>query len=679
MHPPTAIRLLALLSFSVFCSVATAAECSDGLPGDYAVEKNGPAVLRIEQSSGRLHTLQKDDRGQWGAQRFESPVVAPDMVRRLMDAEDGSAPMCGVRVPGGALLKVPVGQAYRVSSATEKSTVESQALTGYLFYEASGFAVSAVDLYPVARAGEAPAVPAASAQAASGREVPGSAICPGRRLPDMRQAAFDGLPALQKSGFHRLNAAGQSRFVCGQYLNDLMGRSPGSNASSGASREGMLKEVSTLIRAGHVPRNAEGQESWASASSSLLSSIASRGGEAVPFQKEVYALFVHEILPLMGDASHDEDRGLAELTYLLKELVSIPQEYGVVALKALNRQGVLRRSVRGSSQKIASEALQFNTLRIPADTFDYLLAEAGPGAANDASLMTTLIDRNGVEGIRRMLHAGANPAQKGWLSRARMNADAAPEIYPLLLNAALAAAQGNPAQSRALGDQLTLVLGRLLARCPKDAAPWTEIDVLVAQGARVQGVFDNQEFSEITLGVFARRCPEGFKALLQRGLPLDTVYPYPAYAGPRQDTPLLMYLTVGMEDHPPQAQVLVEMLKRHNNANVRPACTGCNPLNALEMAIFSGDTGVLKVLLDFGADPNDPNPDGRPPFIRAVIENSVEMLEMMNAKTPLDVHRPDRKNISLLAWANCAGAKDAAAWLSRKGAVSSGEALCQKR
>ncbi|WP_140426300.1 ankyrin repeat domain-containing protein [Acidovorax sp. Root275] len=680
MQQPTILQILFFCWFSVFSQAAAALDCAETLLGDYALEENGTAVLRVERANGRIHTRHKDDNGQWSTRFFEGPVLPSDQVRRVMDVDpaDRSAPLCGLGMDGGVLFQLPVGHEYAVSSATEKSTVPRKVLSGYLYYEASGFAMGATDLFPVARVGVSPPVPPAPAAAVSGREVPVSATCPGQIAPDMGQAAFDALPSGQKNWFHRLDTKAQTRFVCGQYLNDLMSLSTHLSAALDAPRGDTLTKISALLRAGQVPRNADGKASWSSASQSLLASNQGTRGEKIPFQDEFNALFAKGILPRLDDGEGSE-HDLHQRIYLLKEVILMPPDLGVAALRTLNRRGLLRRSPPRSSQSVALQLLQFSTPRIPAETFDYLLAEAGPSAANDDGVMTTLIDTNGIEGVRRMLHAGASPAQRGWLARARMNPAAASGIYPLLLDAAVAAAKANPAQARILADQTTLVLGKLLAQCSSDPARWKEIDFLVAQGARVQGVFDNQEFSETNLGVFARRCPEGFKGLLQRGLPLNVNYPYPKYAGQRQDTPLLMYLTVGMEDHPPQAQMVVEMLSRHNNANVRPTCPGCNPLNPLEMAIFFGDVATVKALLDFGADPNDPNSDGRPPFIRAVIENSVEKLEVMNAKTPLDVHRLDKKNISLLAWANCAGAKDAAAWLSGRGVVSSGEALCQKR
>ncbi|GKT23053.1 hypothetical protein [Acidovorax sp. SUPP3334] len=61
------------------------------------------------------------------------------------------------------------------------------------------------------------------------------------------------------------------------------------------------------------------------------------------------------------------------------------------------------------------------------------------------------------------------------------------------------------------------------------------------------------------------------------------------------------------------------------------------------------------------------------------MSDNVEMLNVMNAKKKLDVNRVDQKTISMRAWANCLEAKEAAAWLAREGAVSQGEALCQKR
>jgi len=671
---PVLVALLAVL----FTSAASAADCPEMLLGDYSDTADGPAIVRVESANGRVQTRQKDANGQWSSAVFDSPVVPPHEVRRLIGPIGRSVPVCGLGVQGGVLLKVPVGHEYAVSSATEKSTVPQKAVTGYLVYQASGFAVSATDLFPVARQGASPLPPPPPSKAAVGLEVPALPVCAGQRLPDMNQAAFDALPATEKNRFHRMEAPAQTRFVCGQHLNDLMSQDTFLSPALGASRGDTLNRISALLHAGQIPRNAAGEAAWVTASQGLLAHNRATGKEAIPFQNEYYALFIRDIAPHLGDAA-DNTLNLYPLVYLLKEMILLPPELGTPALKALGQKGLLRRTSDTSGETIAVQLLQHSTPTIPPETFAFLLAEAGPGAANHSGVMATLIDNPSAERIQLMLNAGAQPAQRGWLARARANPAAAFTVYPLLLNAAAANARSSPEQARRFSDEITMVLGKLLKRCPTELADWKEIDRLVEQGARVRGVFDNQAFSETNLAVYALRCPDGFEALLQRGLPLDANYPYPEYAGKRQDTPLLMYVTVLLEDYPPQPSTLKAMLTRHNNANVRPACEGCNLLSPLEMAVQAGHVDVVKVLLDFGADPNDPNKDGRPAFIRALVSNSVEMLQVMNAKKKLDVHRVDHKTISMLAWANCLGAKEAAAWLAHEGAVSQGEALCQKR
>lgn len=681
MHLSVVVRFLTILSLSLWAHAAAALDCGEALVGDYAVEESGAAVLRVEKVGNRLLSRQKDTDGQWSAGFFESAIVPPDEVRKVMGTADPAAALCGLRLAGGLLFKLPVGHEYAASSATEKSLDTRKVLSGYLYYEASGFAVSAKDIYRVAPSGVSPPVPptpAHAAVAAAGHEVPTAAVCPGQRPPDMQQAAFNALPQGQKRWFERLDASGQSRFVCGQYVHDLIQHSASSSRPSVVPKEATLKDIAVLVQAGQVPRNAKGEAAWTAVSHSLLAHHVGTGGEKIPLQKEVFALFVDVLLPHIDGAPVSE-RDLSEQLALLKEVALMPPPFGLVALKALNRNGLLERVVGSPSERAAIQVLRFNTVRIPGETFDYLLASAGPDAANDVDVMTALIDRNGIDGMRRMLHAGANPAQRGWLARARMDPAAASGVYPLMLDAALLAAKAGPVPSRLLGDQLTVVVGKLLAQCPVEPGRWKEMEGLLEHGARLQGVFDNGEFAQTNLGVFALKCPEGFKALLERGLPLDALYPYPTYAGKRQDAPLLMYLTATMEDFPPQAEVLAEMLRRHNNANERPTCAGCSPYSALEMAILLGDIDLVKVLLDFGADPNDVNRDGRPASIRAVIQNRADMLEVMHAKRKLDLHTLDKTHVSLLAWAHCAGAKNAVAWLEREGAVNTGQALCAKK
>lgn len=670
---PISAFVLAVL----FTSAANAADCPEVLLGDYSDTADGPAVVRVERVNGRVQARQKDANGQWGTAVFDSPVVPPHEVRRLIGPIDRSVPVCGLGVQGGVLLKLPVGHEYAVSSATEKSTVPQKAVSGYLAYQASGFAVSATDLFPVVRHGASPLPPPIPSKATVGMEVPALPVCAGQRLPDMSQAAFDALPSTEKNGFHRMEAPAQTRFVCGQHLHDLMSQATFLSPALGASRGDTLYRISTLLAAGQIPRNAAGEASWITASQGLLAHNRATGKETIPFQNEYYALFIRDVAPRLSDVA-DSAVNLYPLVYLLKEMILLPAELGTPTLKALGQKGLLRRTAGAAGETIAIQLLQHSTPTIPPETFAFLLAEGGPGAANHSGVMTTLIDNPSAKHIQLMLNAGARPAQHGWLARARANPAAASTVYPLLLNAAAANARSSPEQARQFSDQITMVLGKLLKRCPTDPADWQEIDRLVEQGARMRGVFDNQGFSETNLAVYALRCPDGFQALLQRGLPLDANYPYPDYAGKRQDTPLLMYVTVLLEDYPPLPSTLKAMLTQHNNANVRPACEGCNLLSPLEMAVQAGHVEVVKVLLDFGADPNDPNKDGRPAFIRALVSNNVEMLEVMNAKRKLDVNRMDKKTISMLAWANCLGAKEAAAWLAREGAVSQGEALCKK-
>jgi hypothetical protein len=673
------IRLLvAFLLAVLFTTSANAADCPEVLLGDYSDTADGTAVIRVESANDRVQMRQKDADGQWSKAVFDTSLVPPHDVRKLIGPIDPSVSVCGLGMHGGVLLKLPIGHEYAVSSATEKSTVLQKAVTGYLVYQASGFAVSATDLFPVARQGASPLPPPITSKAAVGMEVPALPVCSGQRPPDMSQAAFDALPSADKKGFHRMTAPAQTRFVCGQHLNDLMSRATFLSTALGASRGDTLNRISALLHAGQVPRNTAGEASWVTASQGLLAHNRAIGKETIPFQNEYYALFIRHVAPHLSETA-DSTLNLSPLVYLLKEMILLPPALGTPALKALGQKGLLRRTTDTSGETIAVQLLQHSTPTIPPETFALLLAEAGPDAANHSAVMTALIDNPSAERIQLMLDAGAQPAQHGWLARARSSPAAASTVYPMLLNAAAANARSTPEQASQFSDQITMVLGKLLKRCPTDPADWKEIDRLVEQGARMRGVFDNQAFSETNLAVYALRCPSGFQSLLQRGLSLDASYPYPDYAGKRQDTPLLMYVTVLLEDYPPQPSTLRAMLTQHNNANVRPACEGCNPLSPLEMAVQAGHVEVVKVLLDFGADPNDPNKDGRPAFIRALVSNSVEMLEVMNAKRKLDVNRVDKKTISMLAWANCLGAKEAAAWLARGGAVSQGEALCQRR
>ncbi|WP_232438086.1 hypothetical protein [Burkholderia ubonensis] len=158
-EPVVPILLFCLLLF-VSVSARAGGAC-DALLGDYAPAPDKPATLRVEKIGGEF-ALRVRDAGQWAAETEPAREDPPDP-----DGADGRpAGACVLMIPGGELIRMPVGAPYQVTSITGNGWTTKHSTTGVLLLSMQGFQVDGAELYPVARSGDSPASPA---KAAAGR------------------------------------------------------------------------------------------------------------------------------------------------------------------------------------------------------------------------------------------------------------------------------------------------------------------------------------------------------------------------------------------------------------------------------------------------------------------------------------------------------------------------------
>ncbi|MET3553691.1 hypothetical protein [Burkholderia sp. 567] len=144
----------------VFCLMlfvslsARAGSACDGLLGDYAPAAGKPATLRVEKA-GDGFVLRARDAGRWSAETAPARVAELDMD----GPEKPPADACVLDVPGGELIKMPIGSPYQVTSITGSNFTTKHSTTGVLLLMVQGFQVDGIELHPVARSGDSPPAP----------------------------------------------------------------------------------------------------------------------------------------------------------------------------------------------------------------------------------------------------------------------------------------------------------------------------------------------------------------------------------------------------------------------------------------------------------------------------------------------------------------------------------------
>jgi len=352
--------------------------------------------------------------------------------------------------------------------------------------------------------------------ARTGREVPGVAFCPGKRMPDMIQADFDALPVEYRNLYRDVPKKEKLEFLCGQLLNQLLD----DDSPAGYRQEDRLRLLDNLLNTKQVARNADGNDNWWPGAASFLKKMNNNDAIAATTRLEFYRLFEQKILPRLrlsgaGDTNSD---GISDV---VEQTTFMPIEIAMHVLQTLGAQGVLSKE----SGAIEPSTLAMQVLRnqpngigeMPQPVFDYLLTQAGPNAVNDRELMQ-IAERNMLS-VQRLLLAGANPAHDGLLASAR-SAGWNSIIYQMMLSAALQPDKLSHAKRMLPPHEADLILQQALQNC--DAIDWKEIDFLKAHGANIARSFQNDPPQPIAH--YATTCPETFKRLVAQGLRMDVAH-----------------------------------------------------------------------------------------------------------------------------------------------------------
>lgn len=656
----------------------TQAACTDALLGDFAREKNGPAIIRVEKVHGELAYRMSTENKQWDANFQKSGFVSPDKLAQMLKDESLLKTSCAIWMDSGVLMKLPVGSTLQVSTPTQKSYMAREVTTGYVYYIMQGFMLEAIDLFPVAAKGISPAAPEPLKKRPEGKEVPdAAAICPGKKLPDMKQAAFNNLRTSTKDWFRKRSPQMQLEFICGQWLHAEMLRFPGTATKEEKERSAILENFRELLKAGQIPRNENGEAQWLDAGIALL-----RGNHdwnmVVALQKEFYDLFDQAVFPHLTVPARYENSYTN--TELLKLTRFMPAEQALRVLKKFNEKGFLANSRERSETRrydmspVAMELLRYHPDlgTVPEPVLDFLFSQAGADAVNDRELMRNAVAKKSADAVHQLLKRGANPLGREVLSRAWDT-----PAYPSLLSAALA--QHAAAKANTLLPQIEAeaVLSRILAtRDYEKKIDWQEVDFLVSAGADINDMFAQNRPENI--GVYAHMRPEITMQLIEHGLRLDKNHEYIDDKNKISGELLPLYLR--FEGYEPHREDLIRaMLTKYNNVNIASRCPNCSLVYPLDYVIRSGRADLVKTFIEFGANPNNVNKDGSLSFWHAIVKNQTDMLELMAASTfKLNLNAVDNKGISILAWANCLKADAAVAWLSKNGAQEIGREICAK-
>lgn len=144
----------------VFCLMlfvslsARAGSACDGLLGDYAPAAGKPATMRVEKVGSDI-VLRARDGGRWSVDTAPAHEAELDMD----GPEKPPADACVLEVPGGQLVRMPIGTPYQVTSVTGNGFTTKRSTTGVLLLMTQGFQVDGIELYRVARSGDSPSAP----------------------------------------------------------------------------------------------------------------------------------------------------------------------------------------------------------------------------------------------------------------------------------------------------------------------------------------------------------------------------------------------------------------------------------------------------------------------------------------------------------------------------------------
>lgn len=467
------------------------------------------------------------------------------------------------------------------------------------------------------------------------------------------------------------------RLRCSQRLTELLMPRPPEPTGFAERQQAMLGEARALLDRRYAPCSKEGQPRWWQAGAGLIGlTLYQQGRPEIESQIAASAaLFREYVLPRLNSAVlTSEFDEVPDAETVIESLVRLPEHEGLPGLMRLKAAGVFELTY-GKTGKLASKALDDLAGKdVSQAVFDIIVAAAAPHHVRGPELLLTAIARKNQTALRRALAVSPLPLQDGYrvLQRAADN----PEALAILLEAALRPeADGSPVQLPA--DEVGPLIHRLLTQgAPVD---WALVDRLLRHGGDITNAFSVSYGSAGGLEKFIIERPQEFEAAVDRGLRLDVSYPESDLRLP----PVFLMLRYGNLRYGDYGasrrahEAIYFMLGRHNNVNQREQLGGASA-SMLEYLLEVGDLGIVRTLLEFGADPNQPDDAGYPVFGRAIVSGRVDALEaLMAGKRKPNLRFIDAAGVSTTAWARCHGHEDVALWLEQRGIAEVGRDTCR--
>ena len=632
--------------------------------GDFATKQGAPAFFRIEHNDKGFVARTKQADGRWSAETVELVDVT-----HKPELEIAFAHGCVLAGAGALLIEAPKGTAYQATSITGRNFSTYHMGTDALMLVMQGFQVDGRDLYRVTAEGASPAPLPPLPKAIPGKEA-SSFVCPGMRPSAITQAAFDALAADYRKRFDGLEAIRQAEVVCGQRLDNLLSLDTFTSVDLHEDRAATLAEAKILLKAGEVPHDEAGKDTWWPAARHWLmrNTPLFDTDPPVPLQAEYFAAFNEDILPRLPKAPADDAQNVKDV---VRYTLAMPQAQATHALAGLQALGALDAQVSGGT--VAHAVLPWALEPQVADAVFETIFKAAKVQPRDAvTLFFSVIDTKNAVGVNRLLKHGFDPRDAKVLLRARGQ----PALYATLLDTAFQRATS--AGGKLPADVVDPLVQAELRN--GKTIDWNAVEPLLKHGGDVSRSFiTGVERDNASLAFFARSAPDKFLDMLNHGLRVDLPYPVGGNAL------LTRYLRLNIAWMPegPRPDVVEAMLKHYNNAATGKPCTDCayDPLGIALSNQGPNSVAVLKVLLRYGVDPNAPDTKGFPAFTYAIMDDRVDMLDaMMQGPKALNLKLIDPNGFSLLALARCYDASKAADWLSQHGAgqPDQGYAACRE-
>lgn len=654
------LLLLALIG-AICCP---AAQACDALVGSYATDRNAPAQIWIERIDQRfVISIYDAQRHDWAAYHEPTRTLTHEQLAEMPVEIDRRS--CGLASTAGVLVKTRVGAQFSLPPVSQNfSATTKQSETGVVLVGGAGFAVGGMDLYPVR---DTPLPPPPPASAAAAQRENG---CPGGKPADLTAARIAALPAALQQVYKAGSDEFRLDFTCGQYLDGLMVRDSGLIAWPDRPhiRAATLETIRSLVQAGAVPRNEDGEADWWAAVTHVLmrNEPASNGDAAPELQREYYALFAQDLFPHLEASRGSATKYAAQ--NLIRYAVNLPDADALRTLELIaSMQG---QGDRDDFNRAIVDRLN-GELRQP--VYDWIVKRAGVAAIDQSDVLMKLVDHDDVDGVRRLLASGASPFNLSALSRASGKSAAAQALASSLTP--YAARHGKPT-----AKQADALLAQAIDGCSKSVNT-ERIALARSFGADATRVFQHPRLDEETLAVTLLYCPSIVTPLLATGLKPERTYPRVVARGADSsnvdDNALIGYLRVSADRMTRSPEVVRALVQAHNNVN-EPDKRADAHWTPLEYAIASGDIDIVKILLERGANPQLKDASGIPAWLRVIPGDRADMLPLIFAAAPKLDMGPLSGGISPLAYALCARNLKVAAVLRQRGAPEIGTLRCEE-